>query len=167
MRIISYLRGFLSVKKEKVLIIFILNFLLVSNIIKPVYAAPIPPSPAPSSSCSVPGGCYNWDNPSMVGDYLQCAIPRFWCVFKRVLIALTILFTLILIVKTVIALGSANSQEIQQLPMRWVYLILLAFVAIGAVGAILNILLKFFGFGDVNSYLPALNEILNFLNRGL
>lgn len=166
MRIITYIRSILLKRINMFLIIFILNMFLIPNIIKPVYAAPIPPFPAPSPSCSVPGGCYNWDNPSKVGDYLQCAIPRFWCVFKRVLIALTILFSLILIVKTVIALGSANSQEIQQLPMRWVYIILLAFVSIGAVGAILNILLQFFGFGDINSYLPALNEILDFLNRG-
>ena len=116
---------------------------------------------SPRSTFAAGTVCYDWENATSVGNYLECFLPQAWDFFKVILIVLTIIFTIWLIIKTVLAVGSANSQEIQGLPVKWIYVILLAFVAIGAAGSIINILLKFFGFGDFNTLIDPINTILD------
>ena len=133
------------VRKKLSLIVTILLLLLFP---KAIYAAP-----------SATTGCYNWNSPNL-GEYLDCVIPALFNVAQLILVALAIIMTILLLYKTFKTLGEANSQELQELPQKWVYIFLLALLTFGAGGTILNIILRLLGFGTVQTWLNILNEWL-------
>lgn len=93
-----------------------------------------------------------------LGDYLLCAVPRLWGYAQIFFVAATLIIFMFLVYKTVT--NRENSTVLEELAKQWPYVILLAIVAIGGAGTILNILLKFLGFGDVDYWLTGLNNFL-------
>jgi hypothetical protein len=94
-----------------------------------------------------------------LGDYLLCAIPRLWGYAQIIFVAVAIILVMYLIYQT--ATNRENSSVLEELTKRWPYVILLAIVAIGGGGTILNIIIKFFGFSDVDFWLKGLDDFIS------
>jgi hypothetical protein len=106
-------------------------------------------------------GCtYSWDDADNTGfgNYLSCIIQNTWSTISLLLVAFAIGLAGFLIFKT--ATQADNEKAWEELPKRWLYLFLLAFIAIGAGGTIINIMLNVLGVGDVDYWLIQLNNLL-------
>lgn len=93
-----------------------------------------------------------------LGDYLACAIPNIFGYIQMIFVAAAIIIVMHLIYKT--ATNRDNTSVLEELQKQWPYTIILAIVAIGGAGTILNIALKFLGFGEVQIWLDVLNSFL-------
>ncbi len=78
-----------------------------------------------------------------------------------ILFGIAFVLIIITVYKTVTTLGAANSQQMQELPTRWIYTIILIFVVAGAGSAILNFFLNLLGVGDLNYWIDQFNKIIN------
>ena len=67
---------------------------------------------------------------------------------------------IILVYKTFTSLGSGNQQAIQELPMKWLYLIILVLVTVGAAGLFINVLLGLLGLESIDYWVRGINEFL-------
>ncbi|PIR42952.1 hypothetical protein CO058_00015 [candidate division WWE3 bacterium CG_4_9_14_0_2_um_filter_35_11] len=136
--------------KFLLLIAIVLSLFAVSGYIAPTaYAAAAP--------CIV-----DWDPtpPAYVdlGDYLSCAIPRVFSAFRTILVAIAIIFTLLLTYKMLT--NTSNSKVMEEIPTRWLYLMIFVILIVGG-GSALNIILKFFGFGGVDTWIQILSDMID------
>lgn len=114
--------------------------------------------PAHASACD-----YNWETLSdPIGDYVGCVIGEAFKKVRAIVVAITIILTMFLIFKTVTSVGKPKILE--ELPQKWLYLILLVILVFGG-GAIINITLKFFGFGNFATLVKPFDDFLNLLNK--
>lgn len=108
--------------------------------------------------------CYYWEfGPGLsayydLGEIIQCTVQGIWGVLQIIFIAMALILVSYLIFRVVT--NRENSTVLQELSKQWMYVALLAVVAIGGAGTAINILLKFIGFGDVQYWLDALNQVL-------
>ena len=93
-----------------------------------------------------------------LGDYFNCAIPRAFSVFRTILVAIAIIFTLLLIYKMLT--NTTNSKIMEEIPTRWLYLLIFIVLIVGG-GSALNIILKFFGFGGVDPWLQIVSDMID------
>jgi hypothetical protein len=104
-----------------------------------------------------------WDTPTGqyidLGKYIECTIPSIWTSLQIIFIAAAIIIVLYLIYRT--ATNRDNSSVMEELMKQWPYVLLLAIVVIGGAGTILNMILVFFGFRDVQYWLTYLSGFLN------
>lgn len=102
----------------------------------------------------------DWESSPDLGDYFTCAIPRAFSVFKTILVAIAIIFTLLLTYRMLT--NTTNSKVMEEIPTRWLYLIIFLILIVGG-GSALNIILKFFGFGGVDLWLKIISEMVDSL----
>ena len=95
-----------------------------------------------------------------LGDYFTCAIPRAFSVFRTILVAIAIIFTLLLIYRMLT--NTTNSKIMEEIPTRWLYLLIFIVLIVGG-GSALNIILKFFGFGGVDPWLKIISDLIDSL----
>ena len=136
--------------KFLLLIAIVLSLFAVSGYIAPTaYAAAAP--------CIV-----DWDPtpPAYVdlGDYLSCAIPRVFSAFRTILVAIAIIFTLLLTYKMLT--NTSNSKVMEEIPQKWLYLIYFVVLLVGG-GTLVNIILKFLGFGGVDPWLALFTNMID------
>lgn len=117
----------------------------------------------PGSAIAASTKCYDITGtdtsvPSTLGGYIECAIPKVWGAFQLVIVAIAILMVMFLIYKTVTNMN--NPKELETLPRRWMYVIILGFLAIGAGGTILNFIFKLIGLGSLGDWFAPLNNLL-------
>ncbi len=93
-----------------------------------------------------------------LGDYFTCAIPRAFSVFRTILVAIAIIFTLLLTYKMLT--NTTNSKIMEEIPTRWLYLLIFIVLIVGG-GSALNIILKFFGFGGVDPWLQLISDLID------
>ena len=142
-------------------VIYYVNSLLSKN----AYASVAASCPTPEeyqNGCPDFGAdvCYNWNCPTSLGCYVDCSLGNIVNVAQLILVGVAIIMAIFLIYKTVKAIGSADSQQLQEIPQRWIYLFLLALIVIGAGGTMLNIIMNFLGFGPVSTWLNTFNDLL-------
>lgn len=131
-------------------IVIYMLFLVGGPVVSKAYAAT-----APCVDIDPPPGGY-----IDLGDYFSCAIPRAFSVFKTILVAIAIIFTLLLTYKMLT--NTTNSKVMEEIPTRWLYLLIFVFLIVGG-GTALNITLKFFGFGGVDPWLTIVSDVINAL----
>ena len=102
----------------------------------------------------------DWDSSPDLGDYFTCAIPRAFSVFRTILVAVAIIFTLLLTYKMLT--NTTNSKIMEEIPTRWLYLLIFIVLIVGG-GSALNIILKFFGFGGVDPWLRIVSDLIDTL----
>ncbi len=108
------------------------------------------------------GFCYEWaGTPPSLGCYIECVLPTVWTMVTYIFAAIAIILVIVLIYKTVTAYGSGNAQSLQELPMKWAYVLILALLAIGVGGTILNILLPWLGFPGVDDWIEVFQAFLD------
>ena len=93
-----------------------------------------------------------------LGDYFTCALPRAFSVFRTILVAIAIIFTLLLIYRMLT--NTTNSKIMEEIPTRWLYLLIFIVLIVGG-GSALNIILKFFGFGGVDPWLKIVSDMID------
>jgi|688.fasta_scaffold00063_2 hypothetical protein len=106
-------------------------------------------------------GCYGslaGDAPSL-GKFLPCFLEQIWKFFQKIFVAVALIMGMLLVYKTFT--NRENSKVLEELPSKWMYLIIFVFLAFGAGGTILNFVFKLFGFGTLNSWIAPLNEIFS------
>lgn len=101
--------------------------------------------------------CIDLDIAPDLGDYLDCAIPRIFSAFRTILVAIAIIFTLLLTYRMLT--NTTNSKIMEEIPTRWLYLLIFVVLIVGG-GSALNIILKFFGFGGVDTWLQIINNLI-------
>jgi len=111
------------------------------------------PSSALAASCG-----YDWDNAPDLGDYLNCVIPQAFGAFKTILVAIAIVLTLLLIYKMMT--NTSNSKVMEEIPQKWLYLIYFVVLLVGG-GTLVNIILKFLGFGGVDPWLALFTNMID------
>lgn len=103
--------------------------------------------------------CYDWTGePPALVTYLECVLPRVWGIVQTIFVTIAVILAMYLIFKTVTSRD--NPDELAQLPSKWMYLIVLVLLAVGAGGTFLNIMLRFLGFGDFDTWLQIINDTL-------
>ena len=102
----------------------------------------------------------DWDSSPDLGDYFTCAVPRAFSVFRTILVAIAIIFTLLLTYKMLT--NTTNSKIMEEIPTRWLYLLIFIVLIVGG-GSALNIILKFFGFGGVDPWLKIISDLIDSL----
>lgn len=103
---------------------------------------------------------YSWDTPPELGPYISCVAGQIFGAVQMIFVAMAVILVLYLIFRTITQRD--NQQAMQEIPKHWLYVIILAFLAIGAGGTMLNILLKFLGVGDFQHWLDIFNEFIRF-----
>ena len=66
--------------------------------------------------------CYDWEGETYLKTYLECAVPKLFSAILMILVAAIIIFTLVLITKTIIKRGDPKSLE--EIIPQWQYLII-------------------------------------------
>lgn len=109
--------------------------------------------------------CYDFEAevPPTLGKYLQCVLPDIYAKFQIIMIATALILGMILVLK--IAMNRENPDFLAEVPTRVMYLIIFALLIAGAGGFLLNLFLRLFGFGDVQTWLDVINESLEKLNE--
>ena len=138
------------------LIAFGINILLIALFF-------IIPDTVQAASCTT---MYSLDGtPPKPGEYTVCFLSRIWGVGQWIFIVLAIIFTTILIYKTIT--NRENSKVLETLPTQWMYLIIFFFLAFGAGGIILNFALRLLGFGGVDTWIAPIETILKGWDEGV
>lgn len=96
-----------------------------------------------------------------LGDYIGCALKDVVSSAQIIFVALALIIVMRLIYKTV--MNRENSTVMEEVMKEWPYVLLLAIIAIGGAGSILDIILKFLGLGGVGTWLDGLNQFLDIL----
>jgi hypothetical protein len=105
--------------------------------------------------------CYDYENATSVGAYLECMLPSLWTATSLAFAGIALILIIYLVFKTVTAYGGANAQSLQEMPMKWAYLLLFVLLAIGVGGTIINIVLPWLGFPGMLYWTGAFQEFLN------
>lgn len=146
-KVLSYVKIF-SMKILKSKLLNVLSLTTVFGLIALAF-----PSGVLAASCG-----YDWDNAPDLGDYLNCAIPQIFGAFRTILVAIAIVFTLLLIYKMMT--NTSNSKVMEEIPQKWLYLIYFVVLLVGG-GTLVNIILKFLGFGGVDPWLALFTNMID------
>lgn len=122
----------------------------------------------PKIAFAQPCGTYSFDINATSVPEIGCMlreviIPNIWTFMQRIFVAVAIILTMYLIYKTVTSRD--NPEELKSLPLKWMYLFIMLFLAIGLGGSLLNMIFEFLGFGSIDSYLDLLNTYLTELDN--
>lgn len=94
--------------------------------------------------------------PPKLGEYLPLFLKGLWKFFQKIFIALALIMGMYLVFKTFT--NRENSKALEELPSKWMYMVVFLFLAFGAGGTILNFILNLFGFGNIDAWLGPLNK---------
>ena len=97
--------------------------------------------------------------PKTLGEIIPCVLNQSWQFMKKIFVAMALILTMYLIFVTV--KNRENSKALEELPSKWMYLIIFALLAFGAGGTILNIIFKFLGFGALTQWISWMNTIFS------
>lgn len=121
-----------------------------------ITAATNPPSAQPNACVYPQGKCYDFQEPNL-GCYLECAVPKLWTGFITLVVAITIIFVMILAFQTVI--NRENDKFLQEMPKRWLYIILLALFAVGGGSAFISWMFGILKIGTINDWLAGVTSL--------
>lgn len=107
---------------------------------------------------SIAAGGYDLNGePPKLGDFMPWFLKNLWSFFQKIFIAVALIMGMYLVFKTFT--NRENSKYLEELPSKWMYMVVFVFLAFGAGGTILNFVLKVFGFGSIDTWLGPLNGI--------
>lgn len=97
-----------------------------------------------------------------IGNTVDALLTKAFDIAQTLLIAAAIILTAHTVYKTVVSQG--NAKEMEAMPEKWKSIVIMLVMAGGA-GAIINIALKFLGFGDFSTiWTSTYQPLLNMLN---
>lgn len=96
-------------------------------------------------------------DPPKLGVFLPCFLEQTWKFIQKIMVAIALIMGMFLVYKTFT--NRENPKALEEIPMRWMYMIVFIFLAFGAGGTLLNFVFKLFGFGTLNNFITPLNDL--------